>query len=457
MSEFAGFDLDRSTARAWGSFQSRLADHVAAMEDDDVLFVEAEASGEEDEGCAPYVQFCAWGEDLVRCELSSNTYLADEHVLDAAAAAALEALGWSGPTRGEDDAPDEGSTNFFLDLERNHADRLAVMTVRAFRDVFGVAHPAFLSSDKLAVTEVQERPGADEGEVDDVPLAIHPEDREHLQSLVDQALVPVFGHLPEHDEDDDVPVANGSGLVWVRVLEDAPVVHLFSALVCDVTDLDRAAFEVAVLNRDVQFLKFVLVEDTVMAHLYLPALPFAPLHLRAMLDLMSLTVDRVDDDLATRVGGRRAFDTSPTDEETAATEEPTHPAMRTLLELDAGAPGSVDPELAASICGQDRELLLDLIRENGEQERSWRDARDEAVLDGDRDDVAGVCERETEQAERMTDLLRRALRIVVEREAGRNSERPGYDSGRGPRPLRRRSRDEVLPGLDGREPGLFEQ
>ena len=148
-----------------------------------------------------------------------------------------------------------------------------------------MAHPAFLSSDELATTEAPTPEPADEPR-STKPLAINPDDADHLRALVDAALVPVFGGLPEHDSDNDVPVVNGSGLVWVRVLERRPVVQLFSALVLRRRRPRAAAFEVGVLNRDVQFLKFILLEDTVMAYLYIPALPFAPLHLRAMLDLM---------------------------------------------------------------------------------------------------------------------------------------------------------------------------
>ena len=239
----------------------------------------------------------------MRCELSSNAYLAGEHQLDDEQVAALVALGWNLPTHGPDEEADSGSTNFYLDAERIEADRLAVMTVRAFREVFGVPHPAFLSSDELATTRRSAPPVRRTTPRWTSRSRPTPTIADHLRALVDAALVPLFGGLPEHDSDDDVPVVNGSGLVWVRVLENAPVVQLFSALVYDVTDLERAAFEVAVLNRDVQFLKFILLEDTVMAYLYVPALPFAPLHLRAMLDLMCRTLDRIDDDLATRVGG----------------------------------------------------------------------------------------------------------------------------------------------------------
>ncbi|QWZ09247.1 hypothetical protein KRR39_05525 [Nocardioides panacis] len=460
MGEFAESELDRSTTLAWSAFRGRLADHVAAMQDDEVALVEAESSvGDADEGAAPYVQFCAWGEDLVRCELSSNAYLAEAHRLDVSQVAALVEMGWILPTHGPDDEADSGSTNFHVDAERVEADRLAVMTVRAFREVFGVAHPAFLSSDDVATTDAP-RPALEEDAEVDEALAVNPGDADHLRALVDAALVPLFGGLPEHDSDDDVPVVNGSGLVWVRVLDNAPVVQLFSALVHDVTDLERAAYEVAVLNRDVQFLKFLLLEDTVMAYLYVPALPFAPLHLRAMLDLMCRTVNRLDKDLATRVGGSLAFGSEPLEQTEAAEpdlDEAAHPALRTLIEIDAEAPGSVTPQMAAAVCDLDRELILELVTWSSERERTWALTRDELLLEGDPEDLAEVCDVESRTAERMTTVLRQALRLVVEQEAERLLEAPAYDGRRGPRPPRRRTRDDVLPGLDTREPGLFDQ
>lgn len=468
MSEFEGFDLDRSTARAWSRFQARLADHIADMEDDDILVVEMESAAEPEEGTAPYVQFCAWGSDLVRAEVSSNEFLSDEHLLDVRSIDALVALGWSAPTASrDDDDPGSGSSNFFLDIERAQADRLAVMTTRSFRDVFGVTHPAFLSSDELDVVEraadPPSGPGGDGPAPDDEPLAVTPRDRTHLLELVDSALVPYLGRVPVHDEDDDIPIVAGSALVFVQVSEHMPAIQLFSVLVHGVTDHERAAFEVSVLNRDLRFVKFVLHGDSVMAYVDLPAHPFAPEHLRGMLAILSEIVDRVDDDLAVRVGGVRALEGADevvdqvpeadellaqweAESDDAETDDELHPAMRTLFELGAGSQGELTPELAASVCEMDRDLILELISWNSAHEAAWRDQRDDARLHG-HDDEAAACDVESLRAEAMVNLLRRSLRHLAEQQLERHRQEFGYSTGRRPLPPKR-PRDDTLPGFE---------
>ena len=93
-----GFDLERSAAEAWRRFQSRLADHLAGMEEDDLLLVEAESTLTEDAaGAAPYIQVCGWGDQMLRGEVVSNNYLADSCRLDEQAETALVELGFSRP------------------------------------------------------------------------------------------------------------------------------------------------------------------------------------------------------------------------------------------------------------------------------------------------------------------------------------------------------------------------
>lgn len=108
-------------------------------------------------------------------------------------------------------------------------------------------------------------------------------------------------------------------------------------------------------------------------------------------------------------------------------EEPMHPALLTMHQLEAESPGSLDPELVASICGWDRDLILRFIREESGQEIAWREARDDALQRADAEE-ASVCAIEMRHGEYTTELLRRALRVLVERRAARDTEaRPGED------------------------------
>ncbi len=103
------------------------------------------------------------------------------------------------------------------------------------------------------------------------------------------------------------------------------------------------------------------------------------------------------------------------------------------MQLNAQSPGSVTPEMAASICGHDVELILDLIGNEESQKAAWRQSRDAARAAGD---TGGVDAGEAEMAySRDTiSLLRRALRVVVERRAARDEEAPT------PAALQRRTR-----------------
>ncbi len=429
MAEYDDLDLDRSTMRAWSRFQSSLADHVVAMEDDDVLVVDAETwLGEDATGAAPYVQFCAWGDDLVRAEVSSNEYLDAEVALDEAGAETLAALGWLEPTHGAGEEPDEGSANFYLDAGRREGDRLAAMAVAALRDVFGVPHPAFLDWPEPPPTSGTDGSGELEGPGTwpaDEPLAVMPESADHLRELVAAALTPPGGPAIELDEDGDIPLPTGSALLFVRVNDEAPVVEMFSFVVRGALDKERAAFEVAVLNRDTRMVKFVLLNDAVLATLHLPAAPFAPRNLRALVAAMAEVIDRVDDDLAARVGGRLGLDPEPDDDEAddenadgddaddAGEPEETslHPALLTLLQLDPEGEG-VDPELAASVCGYDRDLVLSLLTRASEQEITWRNSADAALIADDTDE-ADVCFDQGRAWKATVETLRQALRVIV--------------------------------------------
>jgi hypothetical protein len=379
MEEYAELDVDRTTRRAWRRFQVALADHIVAMEDDDGLVVEAEVADDGSTGSAPYVQFCAWGDDLVRAEVSSNQYLCADVALGPDAEATLGEMGWQAPTHEADDEcdqSDQGSANFHLDTERREGDRVAAMAVAALRDVFGVPHPAFLDWPPAEEEPPAAHVGSSDDRVDE-PLAVMPQSHEHLRELARAAINPPGGQAPAYDDDGDIPFRLGSALLYVRVLEESPVVEAFAFVVRGDLDRKRAAFDFAVLNRDTRMVKFMLLDDAVLAALQVSAAPFSPRNLRTLVVSMANTVDRIDDDLAARIGGRLGTEPEPeaADSDVAPTtpkgEHPLHPALQTLLELDPDGTGDIDPELAASVCDFDRDLVLALLRQAGEHEREW--------------------------------------------------------------------------------------
>jgi T3SS (YopN, CesT) and YbjN peptide-binding chaperone 1/T3SS (YopN, CesT) and YbjN peptide-binding chaperone 3/TY-Chap C-terminal domain len=422
--EFAEFDLDRSTARAWSQFQARLADHLAAMSDDDVLVVRIDAgdSGSNDVA-APYLKFSAWSDGQLRSEVSSNEHLDSRYALDAAGEATLRSLGWAPPAGADvSEEPSGDSRDFSLTVDRSSADRLAVMSVKALRGVFGVAHPAFLAAHNLGATSGEPELGIPSPVIESTvqleePLAVVPEDVDHLRALVDSALEPVFGHGPKHDSDGDIPVVAGSALLFIRVLEDAPAIEIFSTIVRGITDLGAAAAAVAELNNGIRMIKFLLVDDVIIAAAHVAALPFAPQQLRGVLDYMSRVADGIDEGLVASVGGRRAFgDDPPEASADSADDEGTDlpPELLTLLHLDPDGDSTVDPDLAASVCSYDRDVVLRLLKIASQEEIAWRQSYDEAAMTDDKDEAA-ACDTEAAGWAKTVETLRQALRVIVER------------------------------------------
>ncbi|MGB3055999.1 MAG: YbjN domain-containing protein [Acidimicrobiales bacterium] len=404
MSESEGFDLDLEVARAWTRFQGEVATRLANIEDLQSFVIDVETGLNGEDQVTPYVQF-ALQEPMVRLEVSSNAYLDDGFRLTADAEAELVALGLTPPTYTLDEVPDEGSSNYFADGALDDADRLSVMAVRVLRRVFGVPHPAFLVGHRL-----QNR--SEKGDDADVVI---PGDPDELRRLVDEAIEEAVGHPPIHDEDDDIPIACGSALVWVTVRQDMPAVEMVSWVVVDVAQPGDALFEVNRLNEQTAFVRFALVGDRISARTTLLAHPFSATQLHLLLVHLAEAVDELDEGLAQRVGGRTWTSTGPTVDlrDVDGEDDDLHPALATIIELDTDEDGSVSPDLAARICGWNRDLVLELIADSSRQEISWRESHEEAVFEGNSDE-AEACAGELEAWEATTRLLRRALRLIVE-------------------------------------------
>lgn len=275
---------------AWREFRQALADRISEQEDSDHILWELDVPERFEHPTGPYVQV-----DATRAEVSSNRVLDEKFRLGKLERGMLRALGWQ--------RPDKKHLNYWVDVDTAYADQVADMLVSALRDVFGVVHPAFLV-DRYA------EEAADPVGSPSLPIAAFPEGTDELNDFVDIALGADMGEpRPVRDDDGDLPYRSGTAMVFVRVLPDAPVIHLFSELVVEIEDLDAAEFEVAVLNRDFDF-KFVLRDTRIIMSVDVPAWPFAPEQLRLTLDRMCTLAPKLDGDLAHRVSGRRFFEPS---------------------------------------------------------------------------------------------------------------------------------------------------
>ncbi|NMM86137.1 hypothetical protein B2J88_17470 [Rhodococcus sp. SRB_17] len=411
-----GFDLDLSVNRAWTEFQARLADHISIMADGDVLAVEsAVAAFDPAEGGAPCVQFLIWDNNMVRCEVPSNNFLHPKFALDDAGLQALVDLGWAPPS--DNPEADNSSPAFCVDKRQSWADQLASMTVAAFRTVFGVQHPAFLSSD---LTGNQQTPDFDPSitTVDAMPIldptaAYTPHDVDHLKELVTLALIPMLGNLPERDGDGDIPIRVGSTVMFIGPLADSLDVQLFSPLVQDISNRTRAAEVIADLNRKWSRIKFVLIDDRLSVFLEVAGSPFVPKHLTDTCASLTSFLRSVDDEFAARIGGELFFANKNGEvgaPQPELTFEDLPPELETLLHLDLDV--ADDLEAVADVCGRDRDLILQLLHVSNEWQIQLRGQAADAQSRDDAEEAAGFSAQVT-MWERMVDRLRGALRLTV--------------------------------------------
>jgi hypothetical protein len=294
-------DLLERTEQAWTTYRSELADRIYTHDEFDHVLLELDVPERLDTPCGPYVQVGWSGDGDIVAEVSSNHVLDPKFRIRKPERRLLRKLGW---TRPDDDHP-----NYWIHVDPAYADKAAAMLVRALREVFDVIHPAFLIDRFHEDTDPAVDMVATTHQLAD---AVTPDDEQHLNELVDIALGPDWGSpLPTRDDDGDIPYLCDGAVVFVRVLHRTPVIRVFCELVVDVTDLDAAAFEVAVLNREHSAVKFVLYNNFIVMSVDLPAMPFVPHHLRTAVAAMCELAPELIPNLAHRVGGQGFVEQSP--------------------------------------------------------------------------------------------------------------------------------------------------
>lgn len=376
MSEHSGFDLEGEASRAWKSFATRLADHVAAMRDGDAFDIRLAGLVESE---SPQVAFLATGNDEVRSSIEApdlSTYVEDgQPRLDEGPQTAIVDLGWQLDTVPQASRSRGRPTRASRLTARREADELSSLTVRLLVDVFGALHPVFLRVSGQADLVDYSAAGADTS-VDDVqqPSVTEPVDSDHLRRLVADTIALELGREPARDVDGDLLIEIGNARVFVRVLEPTPLIHIFGRLVHNVEHPLEAPSVIAKLNAEYSFITFLFADDSVLASVHLPATPFVPVHLRRMLATFVEIADQLGAELVDRLGGERELPGESAGEPAAADDvDAIPPELVTLLDLDPDGVG-LDAELTAGVCGHDRALAWQLLHIASGQEDVWRAA-----------------------------------------------------------------------------------
>lgn len=353
---------DDAVETAWREFRQRLADHVAGMGPDDSLVVEKPQ--EHDGGASPYCQV-AGGDDVVRVEAVSNVYLADECLLDDDQESALGDMGFQQPNAW---SWEDGDTNFWLDVDRREADRVAVMVVRALREVYGVLHPIYLDAEGLEPAReggkpLPPKPVRAEPDVHEV---VRPTSVEEVRAVIDLAVAGLYDDPPEWDDDGDLPLPTENQLVWILVHETIPRALISCILAEDVTDTEMALAEVNRLNRTEFGLTFFLADGriSVTREVGLDVATAATIHIEVQRLLTH--VDGWARDLAERLAASVQQATP------KQRDSRFEAAYAVMAELERDQRGSVGPATMARVYGNDTGLLLKAIRITEQRRREIR-------------------------------------------------------------------------------------
>lgn len=293
---------DHELTQAWSDLANGLTAQLSRMRDEsDHLIVELP---DDDGATRPYSQFAGFGPGMVRAEISGNVYLAPAYVLTDEWCESLRTMGWSGN--------EEAEPNWYVERPVEEAKNIAALVVASLRLAFGVAHPQLLTyrawgrnaegATELGLSASEDVPVEQPSE----PMVLQPEDRDDLLAMIRMTLHVKYDEEPTVDGDGDVVLTHLDQPVWVRAREDMPAVEIFARVVHGVHSRRATAVEIGILNRDNPLVKWSVRERTVWQHIVIPALPFAPGHLDAMVDVFLATMTATRDDLALRAGGRVA-------------------------------------------------------------------------------------------------------------------------------------------------------
>lgn len=308
----------------WDALATKLLgclDGLAGAEEGDYLRLElvGPRSGDAAPNYYPYVQFSSTGVlGELRAEIPGKVLIHPLYRLDRDQCTALRQMGWFGndPSR---------EIDWNLEFVDDDSEEVAQQAVLILRDYFGIAHPQLLTFRESGfVDDLDEQLGlcASVNVPLDKPTVAtfrKAEDstgtgtsaqtfvaRNHaeLVSLVAETLVHFLDDEPETDHDGDFVLHHMNQVVWVRVLQHQPGVEILARIANGVRSPRGAAVEISILNRDSAWVTWSLRDRDIWQSILIPALPFSPAHLDALLKVFLRAMSATRDDLALRTGAR---------------------------------------------------------------------------------------------------------------------------------------------------------
>ena len=301
MAEFE-FDVDASITAGWDRFAAHLAELVRALPPGGTFELPVPGppltdSAPPDSPCIRFTRRDARGVHAEVTDAASENSPVD---LGPQRLEHLRSLGWG-----------TGSHDPHVTVTDGRELEAAHLVSGTLERVFGIPHPVFLhdavdpapTGRAPTVTDSPAPAERPDGHEDFRPQAISCPDE--ATRAIGTALAQVYRRDVPADENDVYAVPAGCLLLFIRAHRSLPLIVFRSPLVSSIADPDSAAAEVATLNRDSLWCRYVFDGRTIYAESELVDRVFLPINFKIQLAEVASELVDVHTDLVRRVAGRR--------------------------------------------------------------------------------------------------------------------------------------------------------
>lgn len=263
-------------SKAWGPFEVRLADTLAALQDGHYLILDHPATGH-------YVQFAAQGPDGLRAEARANVYIPPARQLGPAEETRLIELGWKPPTHGpeDDEREPDGSVNWYQDWEPPVPwTTVAEGACLTLRDVYGVRHPSSLRYEAFArggVPLLLPGLGRRHSIRPPRPETVQVEYRSELEGAIKELLPQlVEEYLVGRLDNGDLLTHSPAGDMAIAIREEPFRILFYTTVLADVDGGPQVLEALNERNQTLLLGRVYWLENRVLFDHVIPAQPFVP-------------------------------------------------------------------------------------------------------------------------------------------------------------------------------------